>query len=377
VIDVIQLTQELIRFPTITPAEAGCLDHIEHLLRYYHFTCHRIKFGNVDNLYARWGSRQPNFCFAGHVDVVPIGEESSWICSPFAAEVIDGELYGRGVVDMKGAIAAFITAAIATIKTGNAKGSISLLLTCDEEGPALEGTRKVLQWLQQHDEKITACLVGEPTNPQQVGEMVKVGRRGSLNGTITVFGKSGHAAYPELAHNPIPPLLAFLQKLSVLELDQGIEHFSPSRLEMTSIDVGNPASNVIPEKATAKFNIRFNPSHTGHSLQDLLSDIAEECLPLSYDLAIRMGGEPFYCPDRELQDLVADSVAKVCGRLPEFSTSGGTSDARFIKDYCSVIEFGLINETAHQANERIALDQLHTLEKIYTEILSKFFRIRM
>ncbi len=371
--NVIEITQELIRRPSITPLEAGCLDLMQAFLESHQFVCHRLKYGEVDNLYARWGDAEPNFCFAGHVDVVPEGDLSGWIADPFAGDIVDDVLYGRGAVDMKGAIGAFMAAAIDHIQVYPPKGSISFLITCDEEGPAFNGTRKVLRWLKEQEETITACLVGEPTNPKRVGDMVKVGRRGSLNATLTVFGKAGHVAYPDLAHNPIPPLLSFLEQLIKHPLDKGMDHFDPSHVEVTSIDVGNRASNVIPEQAVAKFNIRFNPQHTGESLRDLLSDYVEQKISLSYDLALRVSGEAFYCPDSALQSLLRDSISHVCGHPPQFSTSGGTSDARFIKDICPVIEFGLINETAHQTNEQVAIAELIKLKNVYQEILRRFF----
>lgn len=371
--NVVDFTQELIKRPSVTPLEAGCLDFIQGILESHHFVCHRLRFDDVDNLYARWGKASPNFCFAGHVDVVPVGDLSGWIADPFSGDIIDNILYGRGAVDMKGAIGAFMAAAIDHIESNPQKGSISFLLTCDEEGPAFNGTRKVLTWLKEQKETITACLVGEPTNPTHVGEMVKVGRRGSLNGKLTVFGKAGHVAYPDLAHNPIEPLLAFLHQLLHHPLDNGSDHFDPSHVEVTTIDVGNGASNVIPEQAVAKFNIRFNPNHTGETLRDLLSDYADQCIPIAYDLGMRVSGEAFYCPDPELQSLLKESVTHVCGNPPVFSTSGGTSDARFIKDFCPVIEFGLVNASAHQTNEQIPVPELLKLKDIYQEVLRRYF----
>jgi succinyl-diaminopimelate desuccinylase len=372
---VIEITQELIRFPSITPHEAGCLDFIQSLLEANQFTCHRLLFGEVDNLYARWGQAEPNFCFAGHVDVVPPGERGGWITDPFKGDIIDDVLYGRGVVDMKGAIGAFLSAVIDFVQHNPFKGSISLLLTCDEEGPASHGTKRVLEWLRERDEKLTVCLVGEPTNLKHVGDMVKIGRRGSLNGIITVFGKAGHVAYPNLAQNPIPVLLTYLQALMSEVLDGGNEYFDPSNLEVTSIDVGNASANVIPDHALARFNIRFNPKHTVKSLRDLLANHAEKLIPLAYDLCLRSSGEAFYCPDEALQALLKDSIIKICGRSPIFSTTGGTSDARYIKDYCPVIEFGLVSESAHHANEQIAVSELVILTRIYHEVLQRYFQV--
>lgn len=367
-INAIELSQQLIRFASVTPDQAGCLDYIAGLLCELGFTCTRLPFGAVDNLYARRGTSGPNFCFAGHVDVVPTGEAENWQYHPFAGVINDNILYGRGIVDMKGAIAAFISAVNQLPK--DLPGSISLLLTSDEEGPAQQGTVKVVEWLKQTGEIIDACLVGEPTNPSFVGEMVKVGRRGSLNATISIHGTAGHVAYPEQAANPIPKLLELLQKFNNYSLDAGYDYFDPSHLEITSIDVGNPTSNVIPAKAQAKLNIRFNPHHSGSSLKKWLEDISR---PYNSETEIKISGEPFLCRDDSLMTLLADSITQVCDSPPLFSTSGGTSDARFIKDICPTIEFGLVNKTAHHTDEHIHIDEITKLEKIYQTILINYF----
>jgi succinyl-diaminopimelate desuccinylase len=372
--DPILLTQLLIRCPSVTPAEAGSLAFVADFLSARDFSIERLDSGDVGNLYARRGTSSPHLCFVGHTDVVPPGDPARWSVDPFQAEIRDTKLYGRGVVDMKGGIGAFL-AAIDTYLQGNpSNGSISVLLTTDEEGPARDGIKYVVKQFQARGEQIDACLVGEPTNTAAIGDTIKVGRRGSLNGTITVQGTSGHVAYPHLAKNPIQPLLAYLQGLLNTSLDDGMAHFDPSHLEVTSIDVGNPTRNVIPFEATAKFNIRFNPNHTAESLTRDLNDRAEEFHKdgFTYNLEIQGSGDAFLCEDPALQEIVSESVFKTTGVRPTLSTSGGTSDARFMKDLCPVIEFGLINATAHQIDEHISIADIHTLTKAYVEIIKRF-----
>lgn len=369
--DVVSLAQQLIRFPSITPLEVGCLDYIEHILREKGFKCQRLPFGEVDNLYARFGDGKPNFCFAGHVDVVSDIDAEQWTHPPFAATIHDGFLYGRGAVDMKGAIAAFLVVTAKYIQKPFS-GSVSMLLTTDEEGPAVNGTRKVIEWLRQNNEKIDACLVGEPTNPQKVGEIVKVGRRGSLNIEIIVHGMAGHVAYPDIARNPIPVLLDYLQEITKEPLDFGTDEFSPSHLEITSVDVGNDTRNIIPAKASAKANIRFNTLNSRHTLIQKLQQIASG-FPLKIDILSRPGSEAFISKNTDLIQVVENAISYVCGKKPLLSTSGGTSDARFIKDICPVIEFGLINATAHHIDERIAISELEMLATIYQRILANYF----
>lgn len=371
--DVINLTQKLIQFPSITPQESGCLDFIEGYLKNLGFICHRLSFGEVDNLYARFGQNAPNFCFAGHVDVVSDIDAGKWRFPPFAAVVENGILYGRGAVDMKGAIAAFLHAAYSFIQTPF-NGSISLLLTTDEEGPATHGTKKVIEWLTQTNEKIDACLVGEPTNPTKVGEMVKIGRRGSLNFDIIVEGTAGHVAYPDLAKNPIPVLLAYIQEIISPPIDAGMDEFSPSHMEITSIDVGNGTSNVIPAIARAKANIRFNPLQSGAGLTEKLQ-IAASSFPLKINILPRPGSEAFLSKDPDLIHTVTTAVREVCKIDPVLSTTGGTSDARFIKDICPVIEFGLVSATAHHINEHIAVSELSQLATVYHKILQNYFQV--
>lgn len=374
--DPVVLTQKLIQCPSVTPQEAGCLDLIQSLLEEAGFTCWRLPFGEVDNLYARLGGNEPHFCFAGHIDVVPILSEDPWRHPPFAGVIEKNELLGRGVVDMKGAIGAFVSAALSYVtQTPNfeKKGTISLLLTSDEEGKAINGTRQVVKWLQERKEKIDLCLVGEPTNPHHVGEMVKIGRRGSLNAMVTVHGISGHVAYPHQAQNPIPLLLDYLDIIRRYVFDEGIAGFDPTHLEISTIDVGNPTSNVIPAQANASFNIRFNPSWTGEKLQGFLQDQAK-ALSDAIEVKVYISGEAFYGKAEPYQDLIVKTIHHVTGKHPLLSTTGGTSDARFIKNICPVIEFGLVNQTAHQANERISVSEIHLLKKCYEEILKEFFR---
>ena len=371
------LARALIRCPSVTPADGGALDALQDALQALGFTCHRLPFEEpgtapVDNLYARRGDGAPNFCFAGHTDVVPTGARAAWTREPFAAQVEGGVLYGRGASDMKGAIAAFVAALARFGRAGAGAGSVSLLITGDEEGPAVNGTRKVLAWLAERGETLDACLVGEPTNPEVLGEMVKIGRRGSLNGTLRVGGRQGHVAYPALADNPLPRLLTLLNALLAMRLDAGTDHFQPSRLELTSIDVGNEATNVIPGAAVARFNVRFNDRHTGASLAQAiracLDATGEPC-----ELAAEISGEAFVTPPGRLSAIIAESVTAVTGRTPTLSTTGGTSDARFIKDYCPVAEFGLIGRTMHRSDECVPVEALEGLADIYLGILERYF----
>lgn len=375
----LELARALIRCPSVTPADAGALDALEAALKALGFTCSRLRFEEpgtepVDNLYARRGDGAPNFCFAGHTDVVPVGDEAAWSARPFEASVKDGTLSGRGATDMKGAIAAFV-AAVARYLAEHPKGpngSISLLITGDEEGPAINGTRKVLEWLKERGETLDACLVGEPTNPGALGEMIKIGRRGSLNARLRVFGTQGHTAYPHLADNPLPRLVAMLNRIAGAKLDDGTEHFQPSNVEIASIDVGNPAANVIPAEGRATINIRFNDRHTSASLITWLRE-QFDAVGGRYDLDVHVTGEAFLTPPGPLSDLVASAVKQATGKTPELSTTGGTSDARFIKDHCPVAEFGLISQTMHKTDERIAVSDLEALTEIYKKVLDGYF----
>jgi succinyl-diaminopimelate desuccinylase len=384
-IDTLSLAQELIRRPSVTPADEGALDVLQSALEGLGFTCHRLPFGEgtegpearVDNLYARLGDGAPNFCFAGHTDVVPTGELEGWTVDPFAAEVKDGILYGRGASDMKGAIAAFVSAADGFLSDQGAafEGSISLLITGDEEGEAVHGTTKVLDWLEARGETIDMCLVGEPTNPEALGDMIKIGRRGSLTGRLTVHGVQGHTAYPHLSDNPIHRLVGMLDALTRDSLDDGTEHFQPSTLQISTVDVGNTASNVIPAAARATFNIRFNDSHSGDTLKAWLKEILDVAVGEGgrYDLDVRVSGESFICPPGPLSAAIADATEQVIGRRPELSTTGGTSDARFIHKYCPVAEFGGIGKSMHKVDEQQPVAELESLTRIYRGVLDRIF----
>ena len=378
-IDPIAIAQELIRCPSVTPADAGALDALQRTLESLGFRCTRLPFSaagtpDVDNLYARWGEGRPNFCFAGHTDVVPVGDTAGWTVDPFGAEIIDGTLYGRGAADMKGAIAAFVAAAAGFLgeRGDTLGGSISLLITGDEEGPSINGTVKVLDWLKARGEVLDACVVGEPTNPKQLGDMIKNGRRGSLNATVTVFGRQGHVAYPHLADNPIHRLIRLMHTLIDHPLDHGNANFQPSSLQFTTMDVGNPTTNVIPAAASARLNIRFNDEHTGANLERWLRQHLDGT-ELDYALDVRISGESFATQPGPLTTLVLNAVQAVTGRTPELSTTGGTSDARFIKDVCPVVEFGLVGATMHGVNEHVAVADVHALADIYRHMLDHYF----
>ncbi|HYD32291.1 MAG TPA: succinyl-diaminopimelate desuccinylase [Azospirillaceae bacterium] len=376
--DPLPLAQALIRCPSVTPQDAGALGVLERALTSLGFACHRLSFqadgtAAVDNLYARLGSSGSNFCFAGHTDVVPPGDLKNWSVDPFGAEIAGDRLFGRGAADMKGGIAAFVAAVARHLEAhGPPDGSISLLITGDEEGDAVNGTVKVLEWLVGRGEKLDACVVGEPTNPRQMGEMMKIGRRGSLSGHLTVTGAQGHTAYPHLADNPLPRLVRMLDAIASDPLDQGTGHFQPSTLALTTIDVGNRASNVIPAQARASFNIRFNDLHTPASLEAWLRERFDR-VGGAYDLRIVTSGVAFLTPPGRLSEIVARAAERVTGRRPELSTSGGTSDARFIKDHCPVVEFGLIGLSMHKADENVRLDDLAALADIYTAVLADYF----
>jgi succinyl-diaminopimelate desuccinylase len=378
-LDPVALARDLIRCPSVTPVDAGALDVLERALTAIGFRCRRLTFGAaedppVDNLYARLGTGAPNFCFAGHTDVVPAGDRAAWSVGPFAAEIRDGRLFGRGAADMKSAIACFAAAAdrFHRGRGESLPGSISFLVTGDEEGPAINGTRKVLDWLAAQGERLDGCLVGEPTNPRALGEMVKVGRRGSLNAWIAVAGVQGHAAYPENADNPIPKLVKILAAVLDSRLDDGSADFQPSTVTVTSVDVGNTATNVIPAAARATLNIRFNDRHDAGSLRQWL-DLRCRAAADRYTLRIECSGEAFVTAPGRLRRLVVEAVARRTGLEPIASTSGGTSDARFIKDVCPVIEFGMVGETAHKVDENVAVDDIHTLTAIYLDVLEGFF----
>ena len=381
----------LIRCPSVTPAEGGALAALETMLKPLGFGVERPVFGedgtpDVENLYARRSGNGPHLMFAGHTDVVPAGDEAAWTHPPFSAVVDRGEMYGRGAVDMKGGIACFVAALARHVEaTGGPKGSVSLLITGDEEGPAINGTVKLLEWAAARGESWDAAVVGEPTNPDRLGDMVKVGRRGSLSGTVVVNGRQGHAAYPHLADNPVRGLLTLADALLNPVLDGGSKDFQPTNLEITSVDVGNPASNVIPARATAIFNVRFNDNWSAESMQAEIHNRLDAASrrtkhrkgrrePIDYELVWRdRPSHVFLTRDEKLVDTLSGSVESVTGRRPALSTSGGTSDARFIKDFCPVVEFGLVGKTMHMVDERVALDDLETLTRIYLRFIEDWF----
>ena len=378
-VNALDLARHLIRRPSVTPEDAGALDILEEVLTAIGFRCQRLRFQedgtpDVDNLYARFGDSSPNFCFAGHTDVVPVGDHKAWSVDPFAAELSNGLLIGRGASDMKSAIAAFAAAAAAFIAAegGGLDGSISFLITGDEEGPAINGTVKVLEWLENRGERLDACVVGEPTNPEQLGDMIKIGRRGSLTGRLKVLGRQGHIAYPHLADNPMPRLLAALTALDGRVLDTGNAHFQASNLEITTIDCGNPATNVIAAAVSASFNIRFNTEQTAAALAAWIEEVCEREAG-AHELSIDHGSDPFLTEPGAFTDLVRAAVQSVTGRPVELSTTGGTSDARFIKDYCPVVEFGLVGQTMHKVDEHCRVDDIEALATIYRSVLERFF----
>jgi succinyl-diaminopimelate desuccinylase len=366
--NVAQLAAALVRCASVTPADGGAQALLAAELETLGFGIHRLRFGEIDNLFARWGSGSPHFCFAGHTDVVPPGD--SWRHPPFSGDIVDGVLYGRGACDMKGAIAAFVAAASDVIAAPPPHGSISLLITGDEEGPATDGTVRVLEWLAARGEIPDFCLVGEPTNPSALGDMIKIGRRGSLNARITLHGIQGHTAYPHRADNPVHRLVAALTELTITKLDGGSASFEPSGLQVTSIDVGNPATNVIPATASACLNIRFNDLHTGASLEACLRNILARHAE-KFDLAVQVSGEAFLTAPGQFTEILADAVRQVTGRAPLLDTGGGTSDARFIARYCPVAEFGLVGVTMHKADECVPVADLLQLTDIYATMLRR------
>ncbi|MBL9095397.1 MAG: succinyl-diaminopimelate desuccinylase [Alphaproteobacteria bacterium] len=378
--DPLPLAQDLIRCRSVTPDDAGALAVLERALRALGFTCTRLAFDGggprIENLYARLGTAAPNFCFAGHTDVVPPGETKAWRFDPFTATIEDGTLYGRGAADMKSAIAAFVAAVARSAERHGNRGSISLLITGDEEGPAVDGTKRVLDWLKEKGERLDHCIVGEPTSDTHAGDTVKIGRRGSLTGRLTVKGVQGHVGYPERAKNPIPGLVAVLQRLTARKLDTGTDHFQASNLEVTTVDVGNPATNVIPAEARATFNIRFNTEQNAEALEAWING---ECaaalspLALHHDIKFERGAHPFLTQQGPFTKLLGEAIAKVTGAAPKFSTTGGTSDARFIHHHCPVAEIGLAGTTMHKTDERVSLSDLERLTRIYEAILDAYF----
>ena len=376
-VDPVALTADLIRCPSVTPIEGGALVLLQTLLSNAGFTCTRVDRNGTANLYARWGLRGANrsFGFNGHTDVVPVGDRAAWTQDPFGAAILDGWMYGRGATDMKSAVAAFAAAAIDFVTDTPPDGAVILAITGDEEGDATDGTVALLDWMAQSGERMTHCLVGEPTCPHEMGEMMKIGRRGSLTAWITATGVQGHSAYPHRAKNPMRALTTLLSRLPD-QLDEGTGHFDPSTLQITTIDCGNPANNVIPAKGSATVNIRFNDAHSGATIADWLrAEAAKVEAETGVTLAtrIQISGESFLTPPGDFSALIARAVQAETGVTPECSTTGGTSDARFVKDHCPVVEFGLVGKTMHQVDERVEVAQIHQLKSIYSRILRDYF----
>ena len=378
--DPVTIARDLIRCRSVTPAEGGALAHLERVLKPAGFETHRVTFAEpgtpaVDNFFAKIGQGAPHLVFAGHTDVVPAGDEARWRHGAFSGEVADDNLYGRGAVDMKGAIACFAAAVLdhLTASKGKLKGSISFLITGDEEGPAVNGTVKLLTWAKERGETFDHCILGEPTSVQTLGDTIKIGRRGSLSGTLTASGKGGHVAYPHNADNPIRMLVTMLNKLNE-PLDDGSWHFDRSNFEVVSVDVGNQAFNVIPDEAKAKFNVRFNDKHTPQSLKVLIEHRCNEAAPAArFKLDWEPASDSFITKPGPFVDLVSSAIADVMGKKPALSTGGGTSDARFIKDYCPVVDFGLVGATMHQIDEHVPVADLQKLTAIYRRVLERYF----
>lgn len=376
--DPVSLTSALVRCPSVTPHEAGALQLLETVLTDAGFECTRVDRGEVSNLFARWGAKghARSFGFNGHTDVVPVGDEAAWSMPPFGAQIKDGVLYGRGATDMKSGVAAFVAAAVDFVKGTPPDGAIILSITGDEEGDAVDGTTALLDYMARENEQMSVCLVGEPTCPDNMGDMIKIGRRGSMNAWFSVTGVQGHSAYPHRARNPLPALARLMDRLASHELDQGTEHFDASTLAVVTMDTGNPATNVIPAQCRATVNIRFNDTHTGADLSQWLRQeakaVAEE-FDVEIDVRIKISGESFLTPPGQLSELVSRAVQVETNRTPELSTTGGTSDARFVKDHCPVVEFGLVGKTMHQVDECVEIAHIEQLKAIYLRILRDYF----
>lgn len=377
-LDPIHLTQSLIRCKSVTPEEGGALVLLEALLSKAGFDCTRVDRGGVANLFARWGAKGHvrTFGFNGHTDVVPPGDVAAWTHAPFSGDLENGVLWGRGATDMKSGVAAFVAAAVDFVRTTPPDGSVVLAITGDEEGDAVDGTTALLDWMEETGEAMSACLVGEPTCPENMGDMIKIGRRGSMTGWFRVTGVQGHSAYPHRAKNPLAALARLIDRLASHELDEGSEHFEASTLAVVTMDTGNPATNVIPATCRATVNIRFNDTHTGADLIDWMqaeADRVAEETGIGIVMTAKNSGESFVTPPGELSDLIGHAVTAELGTQPELSTSGGTSDARFVKDHCPVVEFGLVGKTMHQVDEKVPVEDIHTLKRIYARILTDYF----
>ena len=377
-IDPVDLTAKLVRCPSVTPADGGAQQVLYDLLTDAGFDCAWADRGGIKNLFARWGKQgnTRSFGFNGHTDVVPIGNEADWTMPPFGAEIKDGIMYGRGTTDMKSGVAAFTAAAIDFVRDTPPDGSIVLAITGDEEAEGIDGTRALLDYMKDAGERMDVCLVGEPTCPNSMGEMIKIGRRGSLNAHFRVIGKQGHAAYPHRANNPMPAMMRLMDQLASHTLDEGTDHFDPSTLAIVTVDTGNPATNVIPAETRATVNIRFNDMHSGDSLTTWLEEQAaaiRDSFGVQIELKVKISGESFITPPGDLSDLVSKAVQAETGVTPELSTSGGTSDARFMKHHCPVVEFGLVGQSMHEVDENVEVAQIHQLKSIYTRILKDYF----
>ncbi|WGH77436.1 succinyl-diaminopimelate desuccinylase [Jannaschia ovalis] len=377
-VDPVALTAELVRCPSVTPEEGGALVLLERLLSGAGFACSRVDRNGTANLFARWGAKghPRTFGFNGHTDVVPVGDASAWTHDPFGAKIADGWLYGRGATDMKSGVAAFAAAAIDFVRDTPPDGAVVLAITGDEEGEATDGTAALLDWMAAEGERMELCLVGEPTCPEHMGQMIKIGRRGSMTAWFTFRGRQGHAAYPHLALNPLPAMARLMAELSAHELDRGTAHFDPSTLAVVTMDVGNPANNVIPAEGRACVNIRFNDAHSGAGLSDWLRGEAARMAAetgIEIEIRIKISGESFLTPPGRLSVLVANAVQVETNRVPELSTTGGTSDARFVKDHCPVVEFGLVGHRMHAVDERVRVEQIGQLKAIYGRVLRDYF----
>ncbi len=377
-VDPVELTAKLVRCASVTPANDGALEVLENLLSEAGFDCVWADRGGIRNLFARWGNKgnTRSFGFNGHTDVVPIGNPDDWSMPPFGAEVKDGIMYGRGTTDMKSGVAAFAAAAIDFVRDTPPDGSVILAITGDEEGDATDGTTALLEHMEKHGERMDVCLVGEPTCPEVMGEMIKIGRRGSMTIWFKVIGKQGHSAYPHRANNPLPAMVRLMDRLSSHELDQGTDHFDPSTLAVVTLDTGNPATNVIPASCTAAVNIRFNDTHSGASLTDWIeAEVAQirEEFAVQIETRVKISGESFITPPGDLSTLVARAVEAETGVKPQLSTTGGTSDARFVKSHCPVVEFGLVGQSMHQVDEHVRVEHIHQLKAIYGRILRDYF----
>lgn len=374
----VEITRRLIECPSVTPEEGGALVYLADLLESAGFTCTRVDRGGISNLFARFGSKdaRQTLGFNGHTDVVPVGDTGAWTVQPFGAEERDGFLWGRGATDMKSGVAAWVAAAIDATKDLPEDCALVLAITGDEEGDATDGTTALLDWMAQNGERMDACIVGEPTCPDRMGEMMKIGRRGSLTAFFTARGVQGHAAYPHRAKNPVPALARLVAELDAHVLDEGTDHFDASTLAVTTIDVGNPATNVIPAEAKATVNIRFNDAHSADGLKTWLTTQADRVARetgIEIGMIVKVSGDSFLTPPGPLSDIVASAVEAETGLRPEMSTSGGTSDARFVKDHCPVVEFGLVGKTMHQVDERVEIAQIGQLKSIYARIIRDYF----